>query len=124
MRRFAILGLLFLAGCATPAPVITISASQQAVTSIELEYVNKFLVPAAAYDLMPRCPQPQGPACSDPAIVATLRDTQTKLHNTIYALRDFSDASPQADASALIANARKQLSAAEALVPAAPKSTP
>ncbi len=124
MRRFALLGLLFLAGCAAPAPITTISASQQAVTAIELEYVNKFLVPAAAYDLMPRCPQPQGAACSDSAVVATLRDTRVKLHNTIYALRDFSDASPQADATALIANARKELSAAEALVPAVPTDKP
>jgi uncharacterized lipoprotein YajG len=117
MRRIAIMGMLLLAGCAAP-PVVTVSTSQQAVTAIELEYTNKFLVPAAAYSLLPRCPKPQDTPCSDPALVATLRDTQIKLHNTIYALRDFSDASPQADASALIANARKELAAAEALVPA------
>lgn len=116
MRRFALLGLLLLAGCAAPTAV-TISSSQQAVTAIELEYVNKFLTPATAYDLLPRCPQQEGTPCSDLAIVTKLRDTQAKLHNTIYALRDFSDASPQADATTLIANTRRELSAAEALVP-------
>lgn len=119
MRRLALLGMLLLAGCATPPPAVPpISASQQAVTAIELEYVNKFLVPAAAYSLLPRCPQPVGTACSDPSLVASLRSTQAALHNTIYALRDFSDASPAADATALIANARNRLAAAEAMVPA------
>ena len=116
MRRFAIVGVLLLAGCA--APMATISRSQQAVTSIELEYTNKFLISAAAYSLLPRCPQPDGKTCSDPALVAKLRDTQVKLHNAIYALRDFSDGSPQADATALIASTRAQLAAAEATVPA------
>jgi uncharacterized lipoprotein YajG len=117
MRRIAIMGVLLLAGCAAPA-VVTVSSSEQAVTAIELEYTNKFLVPAAAYSLLPRCPKPQGTPCSDPALVAKLRDTQIKLHNTIYALRDFSDASPQADASALIANTRNELAAAETMIPA------
>ncbi len=117
MRRFAMMGMLLLAGCAAPA-VVTVSASQQAVTAIELEYVNKFLVPAAAYTMLPRCPKLEGTACSDPTLVTKLRDTQIKLHNTIYALRDFSDASPQADASALVANARKELAAAEVMIPA------
>jgi hypothetical protein len=118
MRRFAILGVLLLAGCAAPAALPPISVSQQAVTAIELEYVGKFLVPAAAYSLLPRCPKPQGTACSDSALVAKLRDTQMKLHDAIYALRDFSDAAPQADATALIASTRGQLAAAEAMVPA------
>lgn len=118
MRRWTVLGMLLLAGCAAPAPIVpSISASQQAVTSIELDYVSKFLVPTAAYTLLPRCPQPMKTACSDPSLVANLQATQTKLHNTIYALRDFTDASPQADATALIANARGQLAAAEAMVP-------
>ena len=116
MRRIAFVGLLLLASCAAPA-VVTVSTSQQAVTAIELEYTNKFLVPAAAYSLLPRCPKPQGTRCSDSALVAKLRDEQVKLHNTIYALRDFSDASPQADASALIANARQELAAAETMIP-------
>jgi len=115
MRRLAILGVLLLAGCAAPTAIIP--ASQQAVTSIELEYVSKFLVPATAYSMLPRCPQPDGKACSDPAMVATLRDTQAKLHDAIYKLRDFTDASPQADATTLIANMRAQLAAAEASVP-------
>jgi hypothetical protein len=117
MRRYAILGMLLLAGCAAPA-VTPVSGSEQAVTALELDYVNKFLVPAAAYSLSPRCPQPAGTPCSDPALVASLRATQAKLHDTIHALRDFSDASPQADASALIANAQAQLAAAAAMVPA------
>ena len=117
MRRLAIFGLLLLAGCAAPR-VATISPSRQAVTAIELEYVNKFLIPAASYDLLLRCPQPQGVACSDSAIVTKLRDAQMKLHNTIYALRDFTDASPQADATDLIANAQAALGAAEAILPA------
>lgn len=117
MRRFAMIGMLLLAGCAAPA-IVTISASQQAVTAIELEYVNKFLVPAAAYTMLPRCPKPGGTPCSDPTVVAKLRDTQIKLHNTIYALRNFSDASPQADAGGLVANARKELAAAELMIPA------
>jgi hypothetical protein len=118
MRRLAIGAVLLLAGCAAPVVVATISRSQQAVTAIELEYVNDFLIPAASYDLLPRCPQPQGAACSDAAIVTKLRDTQVKLHNTIYALRDFTDASPQANAADLIANARAALHAAEAILPA------
>ncbi len=118
VRRLWIMGLLLLAGCAAPATVAPISASRQAVTAIELEYVSKFLMPATAYDLLPPCPRPANAACSDPAIVATLSDRQKKLHNTITALRSFSDASPQADASALIDEARRQLSAGEALIPA------
>jgi uncharacterized lipoprotein YajG len=110
--------MLLLAGCAGPPPVLTVSASQQAVTAIELDYVNKFLVPAAGYTLLPRCPRPAGTVCSDPALVATLHNAQTALHNSIYALRDFTNASPHADATALIANARSQLTAAEAMIPA------
>ena len=117
MRRIAILGVLLLAGCATPV-VAPVSVSRQAVTQIELEYVNKFLVPAASYQLLPRCPKPAGTACSDAATVARLHETQQHLHNTIYALRNFSDAAPDADASVLIANARTELAAAEAMVPA------
>jgi hypothetical protein len=110
--------MLLLAGCATPAPSVPpISASQQAVTQIELEYVNKFLIPAAAYSLLRRCPQPGGTACSDPSAVTNLRATQAKLHNAIYALRNFTDAAPQAEASAQIADVRSQLTAAEAMVP-------
>ncbi len=116
MRRIAITGMLLLAGCAAPT-VVTVPTSQQAVTAIELEYVNKFLVPAAAYTMLPHCPKPQGTPCSDPALIAKLRDTQIKLHDSIYALRDFSDASPQADAGGLIANARKELAAAELMIP-------
>jgi hypothetical protein len=120
MRRAAILGVLFLAsGCAAPAaPIVTVSPSQQAVTTIELEYISKFLVPAASYSLLPRCPKPQGTICSDPAIVTKLRDTQVKLHNAIFALRNFSDAAPNADATSQIANTRLELSAAEAILPA------
>lgn len=114
-RRLTILGMLTLAGCAAPAVVV--STSQQAVTTIELEYVNKFLVPATAYSMLPRCPQADGKTCSDAATVARLRDTQATLHDTIYKLRDFSDAAPQADATALIASTRAQLAAAEASVP-------
>ena len=118
MRRFRIMGLLLLAGCAAPATVAPTPSSRQAVTAIELEYVNKFLDPATAYGLLPPCPQPANAACSDPAIVAALSDTQKKLHNTIIALRNFSDAQPQADATMLIARARSELSAGEALIPA------
>lgn len=119
MRRFALLGMLLLAGCAAPPRIVpSISASQQAVTAIELEYVNRFLVPAAAYTLLPRCPKPAGTACSDPSLVATLHAAQVKLHNRIYALRDFTDAAPQADATTQIADAKSQLAAAEAMIPA------
>jgi hypothetical protein len=118
VRRLWIIGLLLLAGCVAPARVAPISASRQAVTAIELEYVSKFLTPATAYDLLPPCPQPANAACSDPAIVAALSDRQKKLHNTITALRSFSDASPQADATVLIDEARRQLNAGEALIPA------
>ncbi|MGH6982428.1 MAG: hypothetical protein ACREFC_14600 [Stellaceae bacterium] len=115
MRRLTIVGLLLLAGCA--APIVAISSSQHAVTAIELEYVNKFLVPVTAYTMLPRCPQADGKMCSDAASVATLRDTQARLHDTIYRLRDFTDASPQTDATALIANTRAELTAAEAAIP-------
>ncbi|HXE17640.1 MAG TPA: hypothetical protein VN632_10450 [Stellaceae bacterium] len=114
-RHLTILGVLAVAGCAAP---VIVSTSQQAVTSIELEYVGKFLVPVTAYSMLPRCPQADGKTCSDPATVAALRDTQRKLHDAIYRLRDFSDAAPQADATALIASTRAQLAAAEASVPA------
>jgi hypothetical protein len=117
VRRLGIIGLLFLAGCAASATVEPISTSRQAVTAIELEYVGKFLTPATAYSLLPRCPQPANRPCSDPAIVATLNETEIKLHHTILALRNFSDASPQADATALIDRTRRDLIAAEALVP-------
>jgi hypothetical protein len=118
VRRLRIMGILLLAGCAAPAAVEPVSASRLAVTAIELEYINKFLAPAAAYGILPRCPQPAATACSDPAIVAALSDTQKNLHNTIIALRNFSDASPQADATVLIDKARRELSAGEALIPA------
>jgi hypothetical protein len=110
MRRLRVMGLLLL--------VAPMSASRQAVTVIELEYVDRFLTPAMAYGLLPRCPQPANTACSDSATVAALRDTQIKLHDTIIALRNFSDASPQADATVLIARAREELSAGETLIPA------
>jgi len=116
MRRLAVLAMVLLAGCA--APMDTISASQQAVTRMELDYVQKFLVPAAAYDLLPRCPQPAGKACSDAAVIARLRAAQRKLHDAIYALRDVTDAAPAADAGTLLANAQASLGAAEALLPA------
>jgi len=115
MRRLAFLAMLLLAGCA--APMETISASQQAITRMELDYVQKFLVPAAAYDLLPRCPQPPGTACGDPATIVQLRAAQRKLHAAIYTLRDLTDASPAADTGVLIANAQASLGAAEALLP-------
>jgi len=110
------LAILLLAGCA--APMETISASQQAVTRIELDYVQKFLVPAAAYDLLPRCAQPPGTACGDPATIVQLRAAQRKLHDAIYALRDLTDAAPAADAGTLLANVQASLGGAEALLPA------
>jgi hypothetical protein len=116
MRRSILLLGLLLAACA--APIVATSPSQQAVTAIELEYVQNFLVPAASYDLLPRCPQSSGGACSVAAIVDKLRAAQVRLHDTIYHLRSLSDASPQADAATLIANARGMLAAAEALIPA------
>jgi hypothetical protein len=118
VRRLPIIGLFLLAGCAAPATVEPPSASRGAVTAIELEYINKFLAPATAYGLLPRCPQLTNAACSDPAIVTELSETQKELHNTIIALRNFADASPQADATVLIARARRELSAGEALIPA------
>lgn len=118
MRRLPIIGLFLLAGCAAPAAVAPTSVSRGAVTAIELEYVNQFLAPATAYGLLPRCPQPTNVACSDPAMVAELSDTQKQLHDTIIALRNFADASPQADATVLIARARSELRAGEALIPA------
>jgi hypothetical protein len=116
MRRNVLLLMLLLAGCAAPI-VSPLSPSQQAVTALELEYVQKFLVPAASYDLLPRCPQAAG-GCSQTDIITKLRAAQGKLHQTIYALRDFTDASPNGDASTLIVNARASLAAAEALLPA------
>ncbi|MGH7075949.1 MAG: hypothetical protein ACREFD_17365 [Stellaceae bacterium] len=79
--------------------------------------MQKFLVPAAAYTLLPRCPQSAATTCSDPTIVAGLRAAEIKVHNAIYALRDLSDAAPSADASSLIANARAALDSAEAILP-------
>ena len=116
MRRSTIMGLLLLlpAGCAAPA----VPASQRAVTAIELEYVSRFLTPVMAYSLLPLCPQPGNAACRDPATASALNDRQKRLHDTIVALRNFSDASPAADATTLIAKARRELNAAEALVPA------
>jgi hypothetical protein len=109
--------MLLLAGCAAPI-VPPLSQSQQAVTAIELDYVQKFLVPAAAYDLLPRCPQSAGGPCSEAATIDKLRAAQVKLHQAIYALRDFSDAAPTTDATTLIANTRASLASAEALLPA------
>jgi hypothetical protein len=116
MRRPVLLVMLLLAGCAAPI-VPPLSQSQQAVTAIELDYVQKFLVPAAD-DLLPRCPQPAGSACSEAAAIDKLRAAQVTLHQAIYALRDFSDAAPTTDATTLIANARASLASAEALLPA------
>ena len=115
MRRLAILGVLLVAGCAAPAAIIP--ASQQAVTSIELEYVSKFLVPTTAYSMLPRCPQADGKACSDPATVATLRDTQAKLHDAIYGCATSPTRRRKPMRRQLIANTRAQLAAAEASVP-------
>jgi hypothetical protein len=121
MRKPIVPVLLLLSGCAAmphlaPAPA-PLSSGQQAVTALELEYVQKFLVPATAYTLLPPCPQPSGTKCSDPARVESLHAAQVKVHNAIYAARDLTDTARDAGASALIANARAALNAAEALVP-------
>ena len=120
MRKLIVPSLLLLGGCAAMpslGPPPAISASRQAVIAMELEYVQKFLVPAASYTLLPRCPQPAGTTCSDPASVALLRAAQLKVHDAIFAARDLTDAATGADASALIADARLALNAAEAIVP-------
>jgi len=109
--------LLLLASCAAPAATVP-PASRQAVTQIEIEYVGRFLGPATAYSLLPRCPRRASAACSDPATVAALSDARKRLHDTIIALRNFSDAAPEADATVLIARARRELAAGEALIPA------
>jgi hypothetical protein len=121
MRKLILPGLLLLGGCAALPPVgppPAIPASRQAVVAMELEYVQKFLAPATAYTLLPRCPQPAAnAACSDPAVVAHLRAAEAKVHAAIYAARDLTDAAPDADASTLLANARASLDAAEAILP-------
>jgi hypothetical protein len=94
------------------------SSSRQAVTEIELEYVQKFLIPATSYDLLPRCPRQPPEACSDLTTIAKLRAAQLKLHDMIVALRDFADASPDVDATALIVSARASLTTAETILPA------
>lgn len=119
MRKLLLPGLLLLGGCAAIPPIgqPSMPASQKAVVSLELEYVDKFLAPATAYTLLPRCPQPEHRACSDPTEVARLHDAQVKVHNAIYAARDFTNAAPAADASALLASARTELTSAEAMLP-------
>ena len=118
MRRLVIVAMLLLAGCAAPAAMTPTSSSRQAVTEIELEYVQKFLIPATSYDLMPRCPGQPPKSCSDLTIIAKLRAAQLKLHDMIVALRDFADASPDVDATALIVSARASLATAETILPA------
>jgi hypothetical protein len=124
MRKWMVSGVLLLGGCAampnlvpTPITAHLPTPARQAVTAIELEYIQKFLVPSTAYTLLPRCPQPPDIACGDPSLVARLRAAQVKVHDAIYAARDLTDAAPDADASALLADARASLHAAEALVP-------
>jgi hypothetical protein len=120
MRKLIIPSLLLLGGCATVpgfGPPPAMPPQRQALISLELEYVNQFLVPATSYTLLPRCPQPPGMACSDPAVVAQLRTAQGRIHNAIYAARDLIAAAPQADATMLLANARASLHAGEAILP-------
>jgi hypothetical protein len=111
------------AGCAltssAPVPAPAPSASQQAVTALKQEYLDKFLTPATAYAYSPRCPQPSGETCSNPGIVADLQKAAKAVDGTLTAAEQFTDAAPKADASGPLASLRAALTAAEAALPGA-----
>jgi hypothetical protein len=129
MRAFRVATLAVLlagvAGCAGNAPALSpppkSGTSQVAAAALAQEYLDKFLTPATAYALSPRCPQPAGAACSDPAIIVKLQAAQKSARRALDAAQHFADAAPTADASGALSAARQALTAAEAIIPSGVK---
>jgi len=120
MRQLLLIAPLLLSACAggqggpsNKSIVLGLESSLTGADILAKQYVN-----------MPRCGAGNGPVCSDPTVIAQIKQAASTAYSAVTAAQSAVDADPNSAASATaVAAATSALSALEKTIPQATKGT-